>query len=276
MSSNTFTVSSEDQGKILEKVRKLLAQAESTNFEAEALTFMEKANKLMEDYAISQAMLSQSRDAADRAKRGKVIVHSVTLQHGNGNVPSLYLLNFVAKANRCECWYTGNPDGSKTGNICGFEADVTFVEMLFTSLCVQMANAVLPETYEKSISTKRAGGQTLNFKLKKVAAGEVKHGGAWRGEFMQAYAERIGERFADARAARETTHTESMALALRDVRQEVRDEMKNTYNIHLNHSRSLVRNTDYGARSAGRSAANNADLSGGNATFKGSTKGLNR
>ncbi|HEX6824972.1 MAG TPA: DUF2786 domain-containing protein [Nitrospiraceae bacterium] len=284
MSSNTFTPSTEDQASILEKVRKLLAHAESTTHEAEAQTFMEKANKLMEDYAISQAMLRQAQDGANARSKGKVIVVQINLSTTVSNVPELYLLNFVAKANRCECWYgtssttiNGKYVEYKVGNIAGFESDVAFVQLLFTSLCVQMANAVMPQAFEKKVQTKRKGGETLNITFKKVDQGELKHGLAWRTEFMQAYAERIGERFADAKRAREGEHTESMALALRDVRQDVRDAMANDYGITLGgRSRSLVRNTNYGARDAGRSAANSADLSGGNKSFKGSAGQIGR
>lgn len=297
MSSHTFQPQGDDsrsQAKYLEKVRLLLAKAESTNSEPEALACIEKANALMESFAISQAMLDHANNAATKKNRGQVVIRKINLSDGPSNVPELYLLNYIAKANRCECWYTtdeytvSNPNygkpitrgyykgtidhnatilkQKKVGNVAGFESDIAYVELLFTSLCVQMNTALLRPVQPANSGT----GGLKSLQLRAVQKDEVKHGAAWRQEFMQGYAVRIGERLKEQAARRDDIRDESMSLVLVNRKAEVRDFMAEQ-GIHLSgRSRSLATNHHMGAQNAGRTAANSANLSTG--TFKGSAK----
>jgi hypothetical protein len=79
----------------LERVRKLLAKAESTSFEPEALVLFAKAQQLMQAHAITQAMLAKER-GSDR----KPIVFSVTIPAPYAREKAA-LLHQVARANRC-------------------------------------------------------------------------------------------------------------------------------------------------------------------------------
>jgi Protein of unknown function (DUF2786) len=298
--TDTFTPQDDSQAKYLEKVRLLLAKAESTNSEHEALACIEKANALMESFAISQAMLDYANDSTTKKARGVPVIRKIDLSDGPSNIPELYLLNYIAKANRCECWYTrefstvpnpnygklnkrGNidynanlPREKKIGNVAGFESDIAYVELLFTSLCVQMNTALLRPEKEATINTNGKGkGNGGGLKLKMVTKDEVKGGALWRQEFMQGYATRIGERLKEQAHTREEMRDESQSLVLVNRKTEVREFMAEQ-GIHLGgRSRSLTTNNYMAAQSAGRSAANSANLSAGGGTFKGSAKQLN-
>ena len=154
--------------RLLERVRGLLAKAESTPHEAEAEALTAKAQELMTRHSIDQALLASSADPQEPG--------GVRLAMDNPYAGEKFLLlNQVAKANRCQAVWSSEM-GFAT--VLGFPADLRAVEILYTSLRMQATQAML-----------KAGSRPL-------------YGGghrttSFRRSFQRSFAARIGERLAD-------------------------------------------------------------------------------
>jgi hypothetical protein len=119
---------------VLQRVRALLAQAESTTFEGEAEAFTAKAHELMARHAIDAARLAASVGSGERP-----ITVRMPVDDPYANRKSL-LLHVVATSGRCRSVWSG---GVGLATVVGFAADVAAVELLFTSLLVQAQTAMV-------------------------------------------------------------------------------------------------------------------------------------
>lgn len=151
---------------LLDKVRALLAQAESTTFPAEAEAFFAKANALMARYAIDAALLDSTR-----SDRGKPISVVVNIENPYASA-KMVLLNGIAQPYRCRLVATGK----RTCQLFGYESDVETVQLLFTSLLMQATSEMLAtpnyiDPYDGKDRTK-----------------------AWRNSFIVAFAAKVSER----------------------------------------------------------------------------------
>jgi hypothetical protein len=159
-------------GRILERVRALLAKAESTTFPEEAEALSTKAQELMARHAIDRALL----DATAGIESG-VSGRRLAIDDPYAKEKSL-LLARVAHANRCTAIW--EPDvGWST--VFGAEDDLDIVDLLFTSLLCQATGAM---TAAGSTAEGALGGQTRTR--------------SFRQSFLVAYATRIGARLRDA------------------------------------------------------------------------------
>jgi hypothetical protein len=226
--------------KLLTRVRALLAQAESTNYEAEAETFTAAAQAMMARHSIDAAMLRGNADQGGRfdsdGPRG------VRLAVDNPYAePKALLLQQIAEANSCRTVWDKRIGLS---TLVGFPADTAWVALLYTSLLVQANTAIA-----------RAGS--------KVTRQGTSRTRAFRATFLAGFATRIGERL------RETTsQAQDEALAatgpsllpvLASREQEVDDELSRIFPTV--HQRGRARwATDYEGWHAGRTAADLADL----------------
>ena len=120
----------------LHKVRALLAQAESTNFDAEAAAFTAKAQELMARHAIDVALLWARTERTERP-----ITVRVAVDDPYADIKAL-LLHVVASRSRCQA--VRHPHYGMC-SIVGFASDVAGTEMLFTSLLVQSQVALQAE-----------------------------------------------------------------------------------------------------------------------------------
>jgi len=148
---------------IYAKVRALLAKAESTEFPAEAEALTEKAQTLIARYAIDLARLEAERPAnPNDISARRILIHQPYAR------AKFVLLDEIAGANRAQCVF--HP-GFLAATIFGSEPDLAGVDVLFTSLLAQAAQAM-------------------------VAAGTSPHtrSRGFRHAFMLSYAHRIGER----------------------------------------------------------------------------------
>lgn len=219
---------------VLERVRKLLAKAEGTSFEAEADAFFAKAQELMQAHAITEAMLAKERGSDERP-----VLLSV-------RIPAPYatnkaaLLHQVARANRCRTVMQRLPGtgGMVAVELFGFADDAEFVQALWTSLLVHAVGEMMKLG---------GGGRTVEI----------------RRSFLIGYSVRIGERLREAnRAVAETTSEtmgESTSLALLDREARV-EELLRARHPYLRHVRSTVRQVE--SYAAGRAAGGRADLGG--------------
>lgn len=154
---------------MLDRVRALLAQAESTQYEAEAETFTAKAQELMTRHAIDLAMLSVGARQAERPDTIRIAIDDPYV------AAKSLLLQFVAESSRCRAVYH---ERFAVSSVVGFTADLDATETLFTSLLVQAqvamqgaASSAPPGTNARSRS--------------------------FRAAFLMSYACRVAERLAE-------------------------------------------------------------------------------
>jgi len=152
---------------VLQKIRALLAKAESSTFEAEATAFTLKAQELMTRHAIDSAMLSGPTDAAG----GRPVMARIPLDAPYMDAKSL-LLQQVAEQTRCRALFL---PGVAMSSVVGFAADVAATELLFTSLLVQ-AESAMAEAARHAPAGTRTRSQ------------------AFRSSFLLAFARRIHDR----------------------------------------------------------------------------------
>lgn len=129
-----------DQGKILAKVRGLLAKAESSEFPEEADAFQRKAFALMSTYGIEQAMLAASGVKADE-------VDKITISVSGGYAGRLaVLIHVIARALDAKAVYSKKHPGSPRHGIparegyvtvIGYRSTLERVEFLYTLLLAQ-------------------------------------------------------------------------------------------------------------------------------------------
>ncbi len=153
---------------VLERVRGLLAKAESTPFDAEAESFTAKAHELITRHAIDTAVLHAENDH----DRPVLIRVPIDPPYVDGKT---VLLQAVATATRCRVVLHARVE---LATIAGFPDDVRATELLFTSLLVQ-AQAALAESARRSAPGDRVRRQ------------------GYRSAFYLAYADRIGDRLAE-------------------------------------------------------------------------------
>ena len=154
---------------VLLKVRALLAQAESTTFEAEAEAFTAKAQELMARHAIDAAVLWSRTERAERP-----ISIRVPIDDPYVDIKS-FLLQCVARRSRCRCG-VGRPP--RAGDRCRVRLDVAATEMLFTSLLVQAQTALQAEGA-------------------KAGPGGRSRSRSFRSSFLMAFTQRIDQRLAE-------------------------------------------------------------------------------
>lgn len=172
--------------RILEKVRALLAKAESTTFPEEAEALSAKAQELMARHAIDEAMVGVAEGVGDAPTGVRVPVDDPYA--GAKSV----LLAEVAGANRCRAVWSKHLGIS---TVVGFESDLEFVEVLYTSLLVQATSAMVA-----------AGSQVDRSGRSRTRS--------FRQAFLLAYASRIGHRLRAAEAASRASATEEYGAAL--------------------------------------------------------------
>lgn len=157
---------------VLQKVRALLAQAESTTFEAEAAAFTAKAQELMARHAIDMAVLWAS---AARAEMPTTIRLPIDDPYADAKA---LLLHVVARHSRCHA--VRHPDYGMA-SVVGFATDLAATELLFTSLLVQSQAALQAEGAKAG-----PGGHTRSR--------------AFRSSFLMSFTQRINQRLAQINA----------------------------------------------------------------------------
>jgi len=167
----------------LERVRALLAKAESTSFAEEAEAYTAKAQELMARHSIDYALLSVRAGVRDEPVGRRIGIENPY------EAPKVLLLDAVAGANRCRAIWSAS-FGFVT--VLGFAADIDAVELLFTSLLVQATTAMM-----HAGSRRDAHGRSTTR--------------SFRQSFLTAFAQRIGERLAT--ATKQATEQASRDLA---------------------------------------------------------------
>jgi hypothetical protein len=157
--------------KILDRIRALLAKAESTTFPEEAEALTAKAQQLIARHSIEAAMLQ------DGAGTPSPIARRLGVDDPYASAKA-FLLSEVASASRCRAVWS-NDFGFST--VFGFPAELDAVELLYTSLLVQATSAMLAEGKRSGPSSRRSR--------------------SFRQSFLVAFAARIGQRLRETTAA---------------------------------------------------------------------------
>ncbi|QWF83020.1 DUF2786 domain-containing protein [Amycolatopsis sp. CA-230715] len=216
--------------RMLAKVRGLLAKAESSQFPEEAEALSAKAQELMSRYSFERALVDAEEGRGARGTGRRFWLDNPYL----GAKASL--VSAVAHANRCRA-VTYEKLGFVT--LIGHEVDLELVELLSTSLLVQATEAML--TAGRQVT--RAGqSRTRSF----------------RQSFLLAYAQRIGERLAEAdQATSEQISDERLLPVLAQRTKEVDDLFEVMFPDVVRRARTV---SNHAGWDAGRAAAETAEL----------------
>lgn len=227
---------------VLRKVRALLAKAESTDFEAEADALTAKAQDLITRHALDELHLDSDQRTEVRSRR-------IPLDAPYASAKSI-LLAQIASANRCrsvQCRFT------ETAIVIGVPADLSAVEVLYTSLLTQATSAMLSAG---SVGDGRGRSRTRSF----------------RRSFLLGFAQRVGVRLAAASsAAVDQSPAASILPALRARSTAVDEAMRRAFPSAQKRRVSHSNGAGYGA---GDRAGASADL--GASRVRGSRAGLPR
>ncbi|TCB97331.1 DUF2786 domain-containing protein [Micromonospora zingiberis] len=227
----------------LDRVRALLAKAESTTFPAEAETYTAKAQELVTRHSLDEALLAaRSGDAAPVMPYAR----RIGLDHPHDGEKAA-LLEAIAQANRCHTVWSPELAFS---TVFGFDTDIDAVDLLYTSLLVQAHRAMA--------RVEPPGGKAGRSRLR-----------AFRQSFLVAFTARIDERltsaaqlaFAQATGGGETGESEPAdllpVLASRD--EQIRETMRRVF-PHTVRARA-TRVDSHEGWTSGRQAADRATLS---------------
>lgn len=131
--------------KLLERIRAMIQLAEDPRTPPhEADNARQMADALMFKYAVDQATLDQTRPAADRMKPIRVKIDLVPADNPL-RVPFSRLAHVVALHCRCKAIYlTGWGQSMERMEVFGFEPDVRYFELLFTTLFLHMNGVFFP------------------------------------------------------------------------------------------------------------------------------------
>jgi hypothetical protein len=177
--------------RVLERVRALLAKAESTEFDEEAEALTAKAQELIARHAIDEALLERPEEVGEPSVR-RVHLDDPYLE------AKAVLLQEVAAANGCRGVLTAEL-GSVT--LVGYDSALDAVELLHASLLAQATAAMV-----------RAGAR-------RDAAGRSRTR-SFRRSFLLGFAERIGERLRAAGATQGAPDERRRALPVLASREE--------------------------------------------------------
>jgi hypothetical protein len=185
----------------LGRARALLTKAEATEFPGEAETLSARAQELLAARSINDAMFAARPDSGRVTAEGRRLIID-----GPYEMAKTDLLDAVATANRCRAvWHRHL--GLST--VLGFRGDLDAVELIFGSLLEQASAAMAQE------GARRDDGGPSRIR-------------SFRQAFLAAYAQRIGERLADAAGAAErqaaAAAPDSGVLPVLDARHRVVDE----------------------------------------------------
>jgi len=163
-------VAGEVDEKMLARVRALLAKAESTEYPDEAEALSSKAQALMVQYSLREALADHDRGQAPVAAARRIWIDNPYV------AAKVALVQAVAEANRCRTVWIKD-----LGCVVavGSETDLDLVDLFATSLLVQANRAMLLAGRRNGV---RGQTRTKSFRL----------------SFLIAYAARIGERLSAA------------------------------------------------------------------------------
>jgi hypothetical protein len=211
--------------RMLDRVRALLAKAESTDFPAEAEAYSAKAQELIARHRIDAVLTSADRAEVVPFARRIGVDHPYESEKAS-------LLDAVARANQCHTVWSPELGFS---TVFGFDDDIDAVELFYTSLLVQANRAMARDEPAKGKARVKA----------------------FRRSFLVAYAVRIGERLAQT-ARREIDRHSDLLPVLRSRDVQVREVLAQAFPRTVRARGSRVDSLE--GWESGRAAADEAKL----------------
>ncbi|WP_431935611.1 DUF2786 domain-containing protein [Micromonospora sp. RP3T] len=221
--------------RMLDRVRALLAKAESSGYPAEAEAFTAKAQELMARHSIDAALLAATAERPDQPGGMRLGTDAPYA------AAKALLIQEVAAANRCESVWS---DDLGFATVLGFPADLAAVELLHTSLLVQATAAMLRGRGDRS-GRGKGGRRTKGYDE----------------SFLNAFALRIGERLRSASTAAAEEHADDRLLPVLAARSDAVRERADQLFPGTTRHRLQVRDTE--GWSSGATAADRASLDAG-------------
>lgn len=224
---------------MIEKIRGLLAKAESSEFEEEADLFLKKATELMAKYRIDEALLAAAGKAADDPVERRFI--SV----GTWGIAKGSLIVSLCQAFDCHAVWASKQKGVRRCGLVGHASDLDVVVALFTSLEIQ-----------------------LDRELQNVKGYDKGGTRAARNSFARGWCNRVGTRveshYKKAVVAETAEHStgdsESVALVLASREQDVNAKYQEFYHTKPRYRTSRTRTSNYGAYHNGSQAGERANI----------------
>lgn len=237
-----------------EKIAKLLRLAETTENQAEADAFNERAQALMVKYAITERLLAM---AQGKQVQDKIVEETITYK-GIFHMALFNIGRAVAVNNNCRHMIVTHSGKTQTDLIVvGFSSDVSNVKVLDASVQVQASMAMQRWYREQSTAGLTAMQKSkmrreylfgfavgLNAKL-------VRANTAGKEQAVAAETERTG----DAETAAKSTD-----LVILSKKEKVDEWMDSTYGTSLRSVRRNYSSGGYAARAAGTAAGRNANI----------------
>lgn len=128
---------------MLRRIQALLDKADGTDFGPERDTYRAKADEMMLKYSIEQYQLEEVRRARGEAVSLKPVTKDIIVPWGEFAQKTYDLLLTLGGAIGVRTLYRGWEHGWRV-TLVGFEVDVRYVEMLWTTLRVQMLDMMEP------------------------------------------------------------------------------------------------------------------------------------
>lgn len=262
---------------MLDKIRALLAKAESTHHPEEARLFAEKAQELMTKYAIDEAMVAHGQGHQDYASIDQT---SIWMDANEYRAPKVSLLQWIAQTNDCKIvLYRQQYVNEDKTRICsvkmpglkrmfriaiiGYAGDRSFVERLYTSLLLQCEQQLISDETMARME---------------LECDQSGHRIAWRNAFVNGYASAIGYRLGQARdrakAESATQYGNGMAMVLADRLALVDKRMAEMFGKMRKTPASSASRHVGSASGLGHEAGHRADLGGGKVSSQGERRML--
>jgi len=219
----------------INKIRGLLAKAESSEFPEEAASFLDKATALMAQYRIDEAELI----ASGAMQANSVEKRTVTVTGYRACKDSL--IYHVARAFSSHVIKLSN---NKSFGLVGGKTDLDMATALFTSLEIQLDRELFSIQGYDTGSTRSL---RANFA---------------RG-WVHTVGKRVAERYAEQAAEAEVGLSSSTALVLRDRDAEAEDKFTEWYNTKPRYRTTRVAVTNGQSYNRGKQAGFSADVGGG-------------
>lgn len=240
--------------RIIDKVRGLIAMANSSEFPEEREAFFGKAQEMISRYEIDAALLRDADPLAATRPTQRNIEVAGKYSAARGS-----LINVVARASGVKCIRLGGrkgPNGGQLYDLIGFESDIDMVEFLFVELDLYLAREISnarPDVIDNDDAPRWYRQESVQ---------------SYRASFALGFAARIDERLTVAKAAAEAAakaeeatapvvRTVGVALALRNKDAAVAQAYAKAYPRTSHIRRTVGSRSGYGA---GSSAANGANL----------------
>lgn len=234
------------QERVIDRIRKLYAKAESTKElgnEAEAMAFMEKVDELLTKYKLDGSVLTfDEREEADPMGQ--------TIARGKGKSKRVawieHLAHYVTEAYFCQIVVM---PGSDSFLVVGRETD----RDIATYVIVKLVNFLEAECKRQH--------NKLRYRLYKENDGDMSEAHGFKASFYQSAVGRIRARLKELRQ-KHTAESEQYAVVLTQSRQELEDWMDKHMKTRTSTAVGGYRGGNAHGHARGREAGDRADLSG--------------